>query len=253
MRQQLSACVITYNEERNIGKCLKSLTWVDEIVVVDAFSQDNTPQIARQFTPRVLQNRWPGFVQQKNFALSKATYDWILALDADEVVSGQLKHSILESLSSEPPVDGYFIPRRTFYLGRWINHCGWYPEYRLRLFRKSKARWGGIDPHDRVVLTSEKVGYLQGDLYHYPYRNISDHLKKIDRYSTLSAQQMAKQDRSSHLQDIILRPLLRFTRMYLCQLGFLDGKAGLLISALGAFYVFNKYAKLWELTRGGKS
>ncbi len=252
MRQKLSACIITYNEERNIGDCLKTLAWADEIIVVDAFSQDRTAEIARQFTDKVFQNRWPGFVQQKNFALSKATYDWVLALDADEVVSEQLKRSILELLSTEPPFAGYFIPRRTFYLGRWINHCGWYPDYKLRLFRKGKARWEGIDLHEKVVLASGKVGYLQGDLYHYSYQDISDHLKRIDRYSTLSAQQMAKQGRGFYLRDILLRPLLRFIRMYLWQLGFLDGKAGFFISSLGAFYVFSKYAKLWELTRGGK-
>ncbi len=252
MRQQLSACIIAYNEERNIGNCLKSLVWADEIVVVDAFSQDKTAEIARQFTDKVVQNRWPGFVQQKNFALSKASYDWILALDADEIVSEQLKHSIVKLLSSEPSFDGYLIPRRTFYLDRWINHCGWYPEYRLRLFRKSKARWGGIDPHDKIMLDSGETGSLRGDLYHYPYHNISCHLETIARYSTISAQQMAKQGRRFHLRDILLRPPLRFMKMYLWKLGFLDGKAGLFISSLGAVYVFNKYLKLWELNQGEK-
>lgn len=249
-RRRISVCIITYNERENIRRCLENLVWADEIVVIDSFSDDGTPDIARQFTDRVYQNRWPGFIEQKNFALDRASNDWVLAVDADEVVSGVLRDGILKVLRQENPVfNGYFVPRRTFYLGRWINHCGWYPDYKLRLFRKSRGRWGGVNPHDRVVLAGGETGYLKGDLYHYPYRSLSDHIKKIDRYSTIFAQEMIRAGRSFSWADLFFRPIIRFMKMYLLRLGFFDGKAGFVISLLGGFYVFAKYAKLWELSK----
>lgn len=238
--------MITYNEEANIQRCLESLDWADEIVVVDSFSEDDTLKIARRFTERVLQNKWPGYVEQKNFALNMASHDWVFGIDADEVVSGELRTSILSVLSDGGGgFDGYFVPRRTFYLGRWIDHCGWYPDYKLRLFRKSKGRWVGAGLHERVGL-SGRTSYLQGDLCHYPYGSVSEHLRKLDRYTSIWAQEMSDRGRKFHWIDLLVRPPFRFLRMFLLKLGFLNGAAGFVVSALGAIYVFAKYAKLWE-------
>ena len=245
----VSACVITYNEEANIERCLRSVDWADEIVVVDAFSEDGTVEIARQYTDRVFQHAWLGHIQQKNVALGVARCDWVFALDADEEVSEALRERILEAIG-RGECEGYFVRRRVFYLGQWIDHCGWYPEYKLRLFRRERGRWGGMNPHDRVILEG-RTGVLKGDLYHYPYKDVSDHWETMGRYATTAAEEMVRRGRRFRWWDLLVRPPARFGKMYVLKRGFLDGGVGLVVSLLGAVSVVLKYARLWELWRNG--
>ncbi|MCL6582323.1 MAG: glycosyltransferase family 2 protein [bacterium] len=248
-RPKISATIICLNEERNIRRCLESLDFVDEIVVVDSGSTDRTVEICRQFTDRVLYHPWTGHVQQKNYALEQASHEWILSLDADEVVTPKLKSSILHALQNDQgKYDGYRLNRHVFYLGRWIDHC-WYPEYKIRLFKKSKGRWTGKNPHDTVSLEGGRYRDLDGDLEHYTYQNISDHLRTIDSFSTIGAQEKFKEGKPPSLYALALNPLVRFLKLYVVKRGFLDGVPGLIIAALGSYYCFLKYAKLWEMHR----
>ena len=247
----VSACVIAYNEERNLRRCLESLDWADEIVVVDAFSEDRTPEIAREFTDRVFQNAWPGHVAQKNFAVDRASHEWVFAIDADEEVSPGLRESLRRAVrEGDGRYRGYWVARRVYYLGRWMGHCGWYPEYRLRLFRKHAGRWTGINPHDRVAVNGS-TSRLDGDLYHYPNESLNAHFETIGRYAEIWAREMAARGRRFRWMDLATRPPFRFFRMFILRLGFLDGVAGLVASGMGAVYVFAKYAKLWERQRAG--
>ena len=187
---KISATIITYNEEQNICDCLESVRWTDEIVVVDAQSSDRTVELCRKYTDKVFSHPWSGFVNQKNLALSKTSGDWILSLDADERVSSELAKEI-KSVVLASDYDGYCFPRKTYYLGRWINHSGWYPDYKLRLIRRGKGEWKGIDPHDRLEVTG-KTGHLKGDVQHYSYQNISHHLEKINSYTSIMAKELKK-------------------------------------------------------------
>jgi len=246
---KLSVTIITYNEEENIKHCLESVKWSDEIVIVDSFSSDKTVEIAREFTPKVFQNKWTNFSEQKNLALEKASNEWVLSVDADERATAKLKEEILTILNSEfQSFNGYYIPRRNHYLGRWIRHCGWYPDYKLRLFRKEKGRFNERTVHESVVLEGRK-GYLKSYLNHYSYKNLSDHLGRIDKFSTLSAEQMFRDGKRARFFDLLFLPLTRFIKMYLIKRGYLDGIYGLIVSVMGSFYVFTKYLKLWELSR----
>ncbi len=245
----ISVCVITFNEEHNISECLKSVQWADEIIVVDSFSTDKTVELAREFTDRVMQREWPGHVEQKNFALDQAGCDWILCVDADERVSPELAAEIQDILrDSDRSETGYTVPRKTYYLSRWIKHGGWYPDRKLRLVRRGKAKWDGTDPHDHLYAQGP-VGELKGDLIHRTYRDISDHLKTIDTFTSIAARELLAAGKGRAFFSMILRPPARFLKMYLLQLGFMDGMAGLLVAVLGSYYVFLKYAKLWELQR----
>ncbi len=246
----VSACIITLNEESNICDCLDSIKWVDEIIVVDAFSSDRTVSLCRQYTDRVVQRPWPGHVAQKNFALSLATHEWVLSLDADERMSDELAKEILRELRDTSGAwDGYYFPRKTFHLGRWIQHGGWYPDHKLRLFRKSKARWGGVDPHDIVQLDG-RAKHLKSPLYHYTYRDLAHHIATMNRYTDIVADQKQRARVKFPLIHMLLNPVAMFAKTYLLKRGFLDGVPGLIIAACGSFYVFLKYAKLWELYHG---
>ncbi|MCJ7646918.1 glycosyltransferase family 2 protein [bacterium] len=246
---KLSVTIITYNEEENIKDCLESVMWSDEIVIVDSFSNDKTVEIAREFTPKVFQNKWTNFSEQKNLALEKTSNEWVLSVDADERATAKLKEEILTILNSEfQSFNGYYIPRRNHYLGRWIRHCGWYPDYKLRLFRKEKGRFNERTVHESVVLEGRK-GYLKSYLNHYSYKNLSDHLGRIDKFSTLAAEQMFRDGKRARFFDLLFLPLTRFIKMYLIKRGYLDGIYGLIVSLMGSFYVFTKYLKLWELSR----
>lgn len=245
----LSVCIMTFNEERNIRDCLASVAWADEIVVVDSFSADATPQICREAGARVVQREWAGYNAQREFALQQATHEWALALDADERVTPELAREIQDVLRSrQGRFAGFTIPRLPFYLGRWIRHGGWYPDRKLRLVRKSLAKAVGVEPHDRIEVTGD-VGRLRGDLLHYTYRDLSDHLHRIDKFTTAAAEEMMKQGVGMPLFHMLTRPQGRFLRMYVLRLGFLDGVPGLVVAALSACYVFLKYAKLWEMRR----
>lgn len=246
---KISACIITYNEEDRIEETLKSLENVaDEIVVVDAFSTDKTPEIVKSFGVKFFQREWDGYSSQKNFAISQAKYPWILSIDADERLSQKLRDEIMEIKEKEPEFDGFSFRRKSFYMGKWIKHSGWYPDKKVRLFRKELARWEGDFVHETLVFKG-KVKELKGELLHYSYRNLSDHVKRIERYSTLSAEKMFLEGRRSSFLKIFSLPLFTFFRDFIFRAGFLDGIQGLIISFFSSYYVFLKFAKLYELQR----
>lgn len=250
MRPFLSATVITLNEEHNIRECLDSLAWVNELVVVDAGSTDGTREICREYTEKVFVNPWPGHYQQKNFALDRTTHDWVLSIDADERISPALRQEIQDVLGSPDRADGYTIPRRNIFLGRWMRHGGWYPDRVLRLFRKSHGRFGGINPHDRVELRG-RPGELQEQLLHLTYRSVAQYIDKQYRYACIAAQERLKgrPHMKVGVSTLAARPLLKFLETYVLKRGFLDGTYGLLTAIFAAYFAFVKYARLWELTR----
>ena len=242
---KLTVTVITRNEAANIDAALASVAWADEIVVVDSASTDDTAAIARRRATRVEIKPWPGYSAQKNYAASLASNDWILSLDADERVTPALAEEIQSLLRSEPPRRGYRVPRVSHYLGRWIRGTDWYPDYQLRLYDRRAGEWNGRRVHESVALRGEP-GRLANDLQHYPYRNISDHLATIDRYTTLAADQMRADGRVPSLAAVALHPLFAFFRNYVLRGGFRHGGAGLTVSMLNSCYVFLKLAKARE-------
>jgi glycosyltransferase involved in cell wall biosynthesis len=245
----VTATVITKNESDAIADALKSLTWADEIIVVDAESTDDTVAIARQFTDRVYVRGWKGYIDQKNHAASLATHDWIFSLDADERVPAELSQEIRTLLSSEVPRWGYRMPRVSFYLGRWIRTTDMYPDYQLRLYDRRHARWDGLHVHESVKVDQASVGYLKSELQHYPYRDLSEHLIRMDRYTSLAARQMFEKGKRATRLELLVHPPIAFGRNYILKRGFKDGKAGLVISLVNSYYVMLKFAKLWELQR----
>ena len=244
----LTATVITFNEEQNIQACLESLTWVKEIIVVDSGSSDRTLKICRGYTDKVFINPWPGHLQQKNVAISLATYDWILSIDADEWVPVELREAIERELSA-PCHAGYCITRRNYFLGRWMRHGGWYPDRVLRLFDRRRGQFGGLNPHDRVVISDGSVGAIDGHLIHLTYRNFSQYLRKQDWYTGISAEGLVSRGRrpgSVSGAELMLRALVKFVQVYLLKRGFLDGMHGWIVAAGASYFNFFKYAKVWE-------
>lgn len=247
MRKKISACVTAGNEEPKIRRCLESLTWCDEIVVVDSFSVDRTVEICREFTDRVYQHEWLGYIGQKNLIREMARYPWILFLDADEEVSPELREEIKREFENGTgPYMGYEFPRQVFYLGKWIRYGEWYPDIKLRLFRKDKGRSEGQEPHDHVVVNGP-VKSLRGHLRHFTYDDIRDHLETMNRFSTITAQEKSRQGNRFRWIDLVIRPPFRFFKAFFLRQGFLDGPPGFIIAAVSAYGVFMKYAKMWEL------
>ena len=245
----ISICVICFNEEKNIRRCLESSKWADEIIVVDSMSQDKTVEIAREYTDKLYQRIWSGFVDGKNFALSKATCEWVLSLDADEQIPEELRYEIQEEIGKKHAKEGYTVPRLSFYQGRWIKHSGFYPDRQLRLFKRHKGSWVGKRVHERVQVNGE-VGQLTNNLLHYPYSGtISGQVQTIDAFSTLLAQNLHEQGKRYSSLLLLLRPPLKFIEVYLLRLGFLDGIAGFIIALSSAYAVFVRYAKLREMER----
>ncbi len=242
----VTATVITLNESANIAAALESVRWADETVVVDAESTDDTVAIARRYTDRVMVKAWPGFVDQKNFAASQATHDWIFSLDADERVTPELAAEVRALVAAGPVHSGYEMPRVSHYLGRWIRSTDWYPDYQRRLYDRRRAAWAGRYVHESLQ-TEGDAGRLRGELQHYPYRDVSHHLRTIDRYSTLSARQMFEDGRRTGPLRMVLHADAAFLRNYVLRLGVRDGTAGLIVSLLNAYYVMLKFVKLWEL------
>ena len=242
---KLSVTVITKNEARDIADALKSVSWADEIVVVDSESTDDTVAIARSFTDRVLVRPWEGYVAQKNAAAALASHDWILSLDADERVTPALAKDIRAALDN-PQYAAYRIPRVTWHLGRWIRTTDWYPDHQLRLYDRRRARWTGGRVHEAVTVDGT-IGRLDHELQHLAYRDISEHLETIDRYTTYAAEQMRAQGRRAGPLHLLGHPPLAFLRNYILRGGIRDGIPGFIISSLNAYYVFLKFAKLWEL------
>lgn len=251
----ISACLIARDEERDLPEALASLDFVEEIVVVvDRRSSDRTAEVARTAggcdqTVRVIEEEWHGHVAQKNLAVAGASRDWVLCLDADERISPELRQSIVERFEGrEPSVSGYACARRTFYLGRWMLGGGWYPDRKVRLFRRSRGRWGGTDPHDRVEVNG-RVAELPGDILHFSYRDIRDHVEKIDAHTRIAARELWRRGVRWPVARMCIHPPAKFVKMYLLQRGYRDRLPGLIVAWLGAFYVFLKYARLWEIRR----
>ena len=243
---KLSVTIITKNEARNIDAALQSVSWADELIVVDAESTDGTPDLARKYTDRVVVRPWAGFIDQKNYAASLASHDWILSLDADERVTPALTSELQATLAHDPSYPAYQAPRVSQYLGRWIRTTDWYPNPQRRLYDRRRARWAGAHVHESLSVDGT-VGRLQGELLHLPYHSVAEHLDTINRYTSLAAQQMRESGKRAGTVDLVLHPPLAFLRNYIARGGFRDGSAGFIISALNAYYVFLKFAKLWEL------
>jgi glycosyltransferase involved in cell wall biosynthesis len=241
--------VITWNEESRLRTCLSSVAWADEIVVVDAGSQDKTIEVAREFTDHVVVRPWPGFAEQKNFALGQASGDWILSIDADEEVSAELAEDIRGVLAGAGGAAGYAVPRRNIFWGQWVRHGGLYPDWQVRLFRRGRGRFVSRAVHESIVVEGEVVR-LRGALVHRSYRSVSEFLERANRYSTLAAEDLVGSGHRAGALALVLRPVGRFLSMYVLRGGFLDGRRGLLLAGLYAYYVFIRSAKVWERERG---
>lgn len=242
---RLSVAIITYNEEKNIAKCLASVKDIaDDIVIVDSASTDNTVAIAKDYGARVIDHPFEGYGQQKNFATDNALYDWVLSLDADEELSPELKQSIME-VKENAEYHVYEMPRLTNYCGQWIHHCGWYPDRQTRLYNRTKGRWIERRVHEYWALNEEgKKGLLTGDLLHYSFASLADHLAKIEKYTELAAREGAANGKSASIALIIFSPIWHFIHEYVFKLGFLDGIAGYTICRLSAYAAFQKYSRI---------
>ena len=249
----LSVAIVAMDEEANIGRTLASVRWADEIVLVDSGSKDRTCEIATAHGARVVVEPWRGYVAQKQYAIELCTEDCVLLLDADEEVSPALAEEIRAAIADPGAVSGYWLPRKNLFLGRWIRHGGFYPDPKLRLFRRGQGFVTGHDPHDRCELKADvpqRTRQFKNALIHYTYPNLTLYLGHMNRYSSLGAKlALAKGHRSFSFTNIVLRPMATFVYNYFIRLGFLDGREGLLLHLYHAGYVSWKYAKAWELAR----
>jgi len=248
--EKLSVVIITFNEEKNIERCLKSVQSIaDEIVVLDSFSTDKTKEICESFGVRFSAHKFDGHIQQKNRALALASNEWVLSLDADEAPDEELLNSIKQALEN-PTSEAYYFNRLTNYLGKWIRHSGWYPDQKLRLLKKSKGKWAGINPHDKIeMLDGIKPQYLKGELLHYSYYSIEQHIDQINKFTTIGAFEAHKKGRKSNMAIASIKSFWKFVRDYFFKLGILDGYYGFVICSLSAWATFNKYLKLRELIK----
>jgi glycosyltransferase involved in cell wall biosynthesis len=248
MAVSLSAIIITYNEERNIERCLSSLSGIaDEIVVVDSYSKDKTAEICQKYNVKFLENHFEGHIQQKNFAISCASNDWILSLDADEALSETLRSSILK-IKNQPEFKGYQMNRLTNYCGKWVKYCGWYPDTKVRLVHRNYASWTGVNPHDKLeMFNGEKSGFLTGDILHYSYYTKQDHLNQIEYFGSIASNELFAKGIKSSWIKITYKVIAQFFKSYFFKLGILDGTTGFTISRLSAYATFVKYHKLLQL------
>jgi glycosyltransferase involved in cell wall biosynthesis len=247
--EKISVYCLTFNNERTIERCLKSLRWADELVIVDSGSTDNTLKICRRFSDQVYQRKWTNHQEQYQYAADLTVNHWVMFVDADEEVSPALAQEIQEELkANNGQWDGYIAHRRTYYLGRWIKYGGWYPDYEIRLYDRNKGRWeGGL--HAKVIVDG-RIKTLKNHYHHYTYRDISDQIQTIDTYSRTAAEDMLREGKRFSLTHMLFNPPLRFIKEYIVKKGFLDGIPGLVIIISTMFYVFIKHAKLWERQRG---
>lgn len=245
----LGVLLITLDEEANVERCLSSVAFADQIVVVDSFSKDRTVEIARSLGAEVVEHEWTGYSRQKEIALGRLTTEWVFWIDADEEVSADLREEISSAIAGGPARDGYLVPRMSRYEGRWIRHGTWYPDRKLRLARRSKARFDGRIVHESMTVEGD-VGLLSHPLLHYPYRDRQHHLEKIELYARLGAEQMVAQGGHPGRLDLIVHPAGRFLRMYLLKRGFLDGWVGLRLAVLATRYTFRKHSYALKLSRG---
>ncbi|MCH8929054.1 MAG: glycosyltransferase family 2 protein [Candidatus Marinimicrobia bacterium] len=243
---KISTLMICYNAERTIRKTLNSLDWSDEIIVVDSFSSDGTPDICKEFDVTFLQKEWQGFGKQRKWSVEQANNDWIFFIDADEEVSGELKSELLNIKNEGTESDVYAVPRKVYYMNRWITHSGWYPDYKERLFNKHKASWNESELHEKLIYKGA-AKKLKGDLYHYTYQNVEDQLERINRYSTIAAEELYSKGIKPNLIKSIFGSIWRFKKLYFLKLGFLDGLAGLTIASMESYYVMLRYFKHAEM------
>jgi glycosyltransferase involved in cell wall biosynthesis len=248
--KRISAVLITYNEEEKIQRALESLQAVsDEIVVVDSHSTDATVESCSRYTDRVLTKSWQGYRDQKQFATDQASHEWVLSLDADEALSSQLEEEILHWKEQDNNFEGYYLPRKTFFMGRWIEHTTWYPDWQLRLFRKSCGRWGGGRVHESFRVTGPTARF-KGQIYHHTYASFSEYLEQLERFSSLAARDRFEEGQRAQWFNVLFHPPAIFLKNYLLRLGFLDGKPGLAVSILAAVSSLFKYLRLWEIQSG---
>ncbi len=250
----ITACFIVLDEEQDLPGALESVEFASEIVVVvDSRTKDRTREVARQFSRverpvQIFEKEYAGQVAQKNFALEQANCDWVLCLDADERVSPELRRELEGLFAGTPSAQGYTVGRRTLYLGRWMKGSNWYPDRKLRLLRRGAGRWEGIDPHDRLKVAG-RVEHLKGVLSHLSYRDLQDHLEKLDFFTSVAAREKLKRSARYPVFRMLIHPPARFIKMVLLRGGWKDGMQGMIAALMGSFYVFLKYAKLWELRR----
>ncbi|EQC52554.1 glycosyltransferase family 2 protein [Bacteriovorax sp. DB6_IX] len=248
---KLSAAIITFNEEHNIERCIKSLIGiVDEIVVVDSYSTDKTKDICLKYDVKFIVNEFKGHIQQKNYALTQTTYDHVLSLDADEALDDQLRESILK-VKENFTSDGYFFNRLTNYVDKWVYHCGWYPDRKLRLFNKTKAKWAGVNPHDIIEMSQGSTEkFIKGNLLHYSYDSITDHVTQTNKFTTIAAKEAYSRGVRSNCFKIVTRPILKFFKDYILKRGFLDGRYGFIICFINSLSALLKYSKIKDLQDG---
>ena len=248
MNSKLSAVIITFNEERNIQRCIESLLPIaDEIIVVDSFSTDRTEEICKLYSIKFFQNVFEGHIEQKNIALLKANHEWILSVDADEALSETLQKAIKKSLEA-PQFDAFAMNRLTNYCGKWVKYCGWYPDTKVRLVKKNKAHWTGTNPHDKLELKEKsQVCSLQGDLLHYSYYTKEDHFKQIEYFGNISAKELFLKGKNISVFLLYLKVITQFFKSYFVKMGFLDGKTGWLISSRSAYATLRKYQILRKM------
>jgi glycosyltransferase involved in cell wall biosynthesis len=250
----LSVVIITFNEEDKIGRCLDSVASIaDDVVVVDSFSTDKTKEICLNKKARFIQHKFEGHIEQKNFAITQAKFDHILSLDADECLSEKLQKSILDAKNNWR-ADGYYMNRLSNYCDKWIHHCGWYPDRKIRLLDRRKGSWGGENPHDKIIMSQgATIGYLKGDLLHYTIDSIAAHKAQIEKFTTISAEHMFKRSKRVMYITIPFRAAFSFLQGYILRLGFLDGYYGFIICSLSVKYTWLKYYKLWQLNHTGNA
>jgi glycosyltransferase involved in cell wall biosynthesis len=246
---KITATIITLNEERNIARAIESLRCCDQIVVLDSGSVDRTVELATNLGARVVEDSWRGYANQKNYAAEQAEHDWILSLDADEALSEALEGEIWNLKKRGPAHDAYTMPRMAQYMGRWILHSGWYPDRKVRLYNRTKARWVGDFVHESVKVDG-RVGHLESNLLHFTCESLSEHLRTLDRYTTLAAEELVARRTKIGLSRLIFDPAWTFVRSYFIQRGFLDGLEGLTIAHMAASYTFLKYAKARNMSWG---
>ncbi len=246
---KISFCTIILNEEKNIKALIENINEIaDEIIVIDSGSTDRGLKIAKEMGVKVLYNEWIDYTSQKNFAISKASNEWVFVLDADERLSDELKKNIKIIKAKETDKDGFLIARKSFYLGKWINHSGWYPERRIRFFKKSKGRYYGRFVHEGLAFDG-KSEILSGDILHYSYKDVNDHMERLNKYSFLGAKRKKEEGKKFSFTKLFLSPFIRFITHYIVRFGFLDGFQGFLIAVFSGYYVFLREIKLWELSK----
>lgn len=251
---KISATIITFNEEKKIERCLQSLLPVaDEIVVVDSYSTDQTENLCRKYPVKFLKRPFDGYVSQKNYAAEQASYDYVLSLDADEALSDELRDSIMTVKAGwDINCDGYSFNRFNNYCGKWIRFCGWYPDRKIRLWDRRKGKWGGEDPHDKVILSRDRVKKLTGDLLHYAYFTVDEHLRQMHKFAEVAARAKYKNGKKpSFVIHVLFNPVFKFLKKYFFQLGFLDGYYGFVFCAASSALNFYKYLRLYEYCRKG--